>query len=208
MLKVGLFHFHNITIQSAYMYQFLRRRFLKFNLGQINGSASHVDFLIRLKNIIFVEVYPTDIPTKFFFQFRADGNEKFADNNQCKVITMTKKRRVSLQYIMNISQSLELSISLRDRPFTLKGGLWFFVSFGIFFSDNTRVRIFIFFVAESAIFFSPEFNIRLHFLYMTKTLNQNIFFSSTKIRIFFQKKTITPPPIQVKWSFPYGYQVY
>ena len=140
MLKVGLFHFHNITIQSAYMYQFLRRRFLKFNLEQINGSASHiefilrlflkynleqiigsishVDFLIRLKNIIFVEVYPTDIPTKFFFQFRAYGNEKFADNNQCKVITMTKKRRVSLQYIMNISQSLELSISLMNIKFT------------------------------------------------------------------------------------------
>jgi hypothetical protein len=45
---------------------------------------------------------------------------------------------------------------------------------------------------------------------MTKTLNQIIFFSSTKtriffsatlgIRIFFQKKTITP--LQAKWSFP------
>jgi len=33
---------------------------------------------------------------------------------------------------------------LRDRPFNLK----FFVSFRIFFSDNTRVRIF-FFVAQS-----------------------------------------------------------
>ena len=47
---------------------------------------------------------------------------------------------------------------------------------------------------------------------MTKTLNQIIFFSSTNIRIFFSatlgiriffwKKTITPPPLQVKWSFP------
>ena len=48
---------------------------------------------------------------------------------------------------------------------------------------------------------------------MTKTLNQIIFFSSTKIRIFFSatlgiriffgKKTITPrPSLQVKWSFP------
>jgi hypothetical protein len=35
-----------------------------------------------------------------------------------------------------------------------RGGLWFFVSFRIFFSDNTRVRIFY--------FFSPEFNIRLY----------------------------------------------
>jgi hypothetical protein len=42
----------------------------------------------------------------------------------------------------------------RDRPFNLKGGLWFFVSFRNFFSDNTRVRIFIFFVAQSAKFCS------------------------------------------------------
>jgi hypothetical protein len=39
---------------------------------------------------------------------------------------------------------------VRDRPFNLKGGLWFFV----FRFDNTRVRIFIFFVAQSAKFFS------------------------------------------------------
>ena len=44
---------------------------------------------------------------------------------------------------------------IRDRPFNLQGGgVWFFVSFRIFFSDNTKVRIFIFFVAQSAIFFS------------------------------------------------------
>ena len=35
-------------------------------------------------------------------------------------------------------------VSLRDRSFNLKGGLWFFVSFRNFFSDNTRVRIFFF----------------------------------------------------------------
>jgi hypothetical protein len=35
-------------------------------------------------------------------------------------------------------------IGVRDRPFNLKGGggVWFFVSFRIFYSDNTRVRIF------------------------------------------------------------------
>jgi hypothetical protein len=41
-----------------------------------------------------------------------------------------------------------------------------------FFSDNTRVRIFIFFHYSTL-------------SYMTKTLNQIICFSSTKIRIFF-----------------------
>ena len=44
--------------------------------------------------------------------------------------------------------------TLRDRPFNLQGEVWFFVSFRIFFSDNTRVRIFIFLVAQSTeIFF-------------------------------------------------------
>ena len=47
-----------------------------------------------------------------------------------------------------------------------------------FFSDNTRVRIFIFFVAR---FFFQKLTLG----YMTKTMNQIIFFSSTKIRIFF-----------------------
>jgi hypothetical protein len=36
------------------------------------------------------------------------------------------------------------------------GGLWFFVSFRIFFSDNTRVRIFIFFVGGGLWFFSKK----------------------------------------------------
>jgi hypothetical protein len=50
-----------------------------------------------------------------------------------------------------------------------------------FFPDNTRVRIFIFFCrAKREIFFK-----NLSLGYMTKTLNQIIFFSSTKIRIFF-----------------------
>jgi hypothetical protein len=50
-----------------------------------------------------------------------------------------------------------------------------------FFSDNTKVRIFIFFVAQALIFF-PEFNIRL---YDKNSESDYLFFSSTKIRIFF-----------------------
>jgi len=43
-------------------------------------------------------------------------------------------------------------VVFRDRSFNLKGGggLWFFVSFRNVFSNNTKVRIFIFFVAQSS----------------------------------------------------------
>ena len=88
----------------------------------------------------------------------------------------------------------------RDRPFNLKGrgGLWFFVSFRIFFPDNASQNNYFFCRAKSTFFFQ---NLTLG--YLTKTLNQIFFFSSTKIRIFFsatlgiriffQKKTINPP---------------
>jgi hypothetical protein len=77
----------------------------------------------------------------------------------------------------------------------------FFVSFRNFFSDNTRVRIFNFFVAFQ--------NLTLG--YMTKTLNQiffflhqnqNIFFSNIGNQNIFLDKKPYPPPLQVKWSFP------
>ena len=77
----------------------------------------------------------------------------------------------------------------------------FFGSFRIFFSDNTRVRIFIHFFQN------------LTLGYMTKTLNQiifsflhqnqNIFFSNIGNQNIFLEKNITPHPLQVKWSFPY-----
>ena len=50
----------------------------------------------------------------------------------------------------------------------------------IFFSDNTRVRIF-FFCRAMREFFFPEYNIRLY----DKNSESDFFFSSTKIRIFF-----------------------
>ena len=59
------------------------------------------------------------------------------------------------------------------------------------------------------IFFPPEFNIRLYdknsesayFFFLHQ--NQNIFFQHHwESEYFFQKKNITPPPLQVKWSFP------
>jgi hypothetical protein len=74
---------------------------------------------------------------------------------------------------------------LRDRPFNLKGGggLCFFVPFRIFFSDDTRVRIFISFVATARIFF-PEFNIRL---YDKNSQSDYFFFPPPKSEYFFQQ---------------------
>jgi hypothetical protein len=79
-------------------------------------------------------------------------------------------------------------------------GIWFFVSFRIFFSDNARVRIFIFFVAWSTHFFPPEFNIRLYdknsesdyFFFLHQ--NQNIFFSNIGNQNIFLEKKHNPPP--------------
>ena len=62
-----------------------------------------------------------------------------------------------------------------------KGGLWFFASFQNFSSDNTRVRIFICFVAR--IFF-PEFNIRL---YDNNSESDYVFFPAPKSEYFFQQ---------------------
>ena len=62
--------------------------------------------------------------------------------------------------------------SLRGRPFNLKGGDYGFLFCSeFFFRTTTRVRIF-FFVVRSANFFPQN----LTFGYMTKTLNQIIFF--------------------------------
>ena len=81
--------------------------------------------------------------------------------------------------------------AVRDRPFNLQGGgggLWFSVLFRNFFSDNTRVRIFIF------------LSIRLFFFPPPKS---EYFFSVTLgIRIFFLEKKHTPPPPSCRLNGP------
>ena len=72
----------------------------------------------------------------------------------------------------------------RDRPFNLKGGLRFFVSFRNFFSDNTRVRIYIFLSRKARIFF-PEFNISL---YDKNSESDYFFYQPPKSEYFFQQQ--------------------
>ena len=75
---------------------------------------------------------------------------------------------------------------LRDRPFNLKGGgggggcYGFLFRSEIFLRTTRELEYFFFCRAKREIFFhKPTLG------YMTKTLNQIIFFPSTKIRIFF-----------------------
>ena len=74
---------------------------------------------------------------------------------------------------------------IRDRPFNLKGrrGYGFLFCSEFFFSDNTRVRIFINFIARSANFF-PEFHIRL---YDKNSESDYFFFPPPKSEYFFQQ---------------------
>ena len=74
-----------------------------------------------------------------------------------------------------------------------------FVSFRIFFSDNTKIRIFIFLLRKARNFF-PVFNIRLYdknseseyFFFLRQ--NQNIFFSNIGNQNIFLEKNYNPPP--------------
>ena len=92
---------------------------------------------------------------------------------------------------------------IRDRPFNLKRGYGFLFRSEFFFRTS-RVRILIFFVAQSGNFFFQTLTLD----YMTKTLNQIIFFPPPKSEYCFQqhleseyflrKKIINPPPTPFK----------
>ena len=69
-----------------------------------------------------------------------------------------------------------LSRCLGTDHLTCRGGAM------VFFSDNTRVRIFYFFCRSKPEIFFPEFNIRLY-----DKNSESDYFSSTIIRIFFQQ---------------------
>jgi hypothetical protein len=71
-------------------------------------------------------------------------------------------------------------VSVRDRPFNLKGGYGFLFRSEICFRTTQELEYLFLFSRKARIFFNY-----LTLGYMKKTLNQIIFFSSTKISIFF-----------------------
>jgi hypothetical protein len=97
---------------------------------------------------------------------------------------------------------------IRNLPFNFKGGMFFYFAPKKNFGQHKSYNIYFFCRTKRDIFFQ---NLTLG--YVTKTRNQIILFSSTKIRIFFLatlgiwifflEKNLTPLP--VKWSFPNTY---
>ena len=77
-----------------------------------------------------------------------------------------------------------LNRDIRDRPFNLQGGVMVFCFVQKFFSDNTRVRIFIFCCRAKHEIFFPEFNIRL---YDINSESDYFFFPPPKSEYFFQQ---------------------
>ena len=69
---------------------------------------------------------------------------------------------------------------IRDRPFNLKGGYGFLFCSEFFFRTTQELEYF-FFVAQKCEFFFQNLTLG----YMTKTLNQIIFFLLHQNRIFF-----------------------
>ena len=82
-------------------------------------------------------------------------------------------------YQSNLCTSEIKLFRLGTNHLTCRGGLWFFVLFKKFFSNNTRIRIFFCPPPKSEYFFQQHWE------------SEYIFF----------EKTITPP-LEVKWSVP------
>ena len=113
----------------------------------------------------------------------------------CRHYSITTRHKL-IKYTTDVIHYSDISCCivtiyhLRDRPFNLKGGLWFFVSFRNLFSDNTSVRIYIFFCRAMREFFFQHLTLG----YMTKTLNQIIFFFLHQNQNIFLEKNHNPPP--------------
>jgi hypothetical protein len=198
--------FYQILYRSMFLlafYGFLRVGEMTRNLGQVDSHClliSAFQFLANGLTISFIS-YKHSVPGKIVKLFVS----KQVNQEMRPVVVLQRYLAVRGDYGgclfvhpigSPISRSqftdiLQKTLSFRDRPFHLKGGLRFFVSFRIFFSDNTRVRI-----KKNSCRAKREFffqNLTLGDI--TKTLNQIIIFFSNigNQNIFLEKKPYTPP---------------
>ena len=121
--------------------------------------------------------------------------------NFCTLHTAEHSSSCSIVECFTLCGVHKFKIIIRDQPFNLKGGVMVFL-FHFFFGQHESQNINFFCHAECEIFFLNSI-----LGYMSKTLNQIIFFSSTKIRIFFSGNIGNQnifleknhnPPLQVK----------
>ena len=142
----------------------------KWGRGGISGatmfechwkSIHYVIFNMDWQNSLFYSSY-NSLSTLFFQNLQEVSNmEEPSTLQTCYLIWPTVRRKSKYRGIIPTSNwqtllqtfILKYSSSLGTDHLTCRG-LWFFVSFRKKISDNTRVRIFIFFVAQSPNFFS------------------------------------------------------
>ena len=79
---------------------------------------------------------------------------------------------------------------VREQPFNLKGGLWFFVSFRI---RTTQELEYCFFLSRKAQIFVPEFIVRLY----DQNSESHFFFPPPKSEYFFQQQKKKPYPFKL-----------
>jgi hypothetical protein len=98
---------------------------------------------------------------------------------------------------------------IRDRPFNLKGGYGFLFRSELFFRTTQDLEFFV--LSRKTRIFFPECNIRLYdknsesdYFFFPPPKSEYFFQQHWESEYFFRKKTLTLPPFQVKWSFPYN----
>ena len=132
----------------------------------------------------------------FFFLNSSLLWDIFIINSVEQLQTLPKtKSEIDISPFLKTQKPSSTPTLFRDRPFNLKGGgVMVFCFVQNFFSDNTRVIIFLFFLSHKAQIFFPEFNIRLYDknsesdYFFSLHQNQNIFFSKIGNQNIFLEK--------------------
>ena len=138
----------------------------------------HRDFVWRISNCtdyIYREIYSSLFSRKLT-QINVRENRRGSQKwKRCIYKYVHTKETVNITLAYNVIRWKKKKLGIFTGKVYLLAelaeGVWFFISFSKFFSDNTRVRIF---------FFQ---NLTLG--YMTKTLNQIFFFLHQNQNIFF-----------------------